>query len=107
MQRTLSDCEQYFGKRPIICARELTKAFEEWSLREPPPSYCSGSDPIAGEFVLVIGAEPTVERRQNPDDAEVAAVFGRITENNSDSRRDAIRKTGDDWGFRRGTCSTP
>ena len=99
IQRTLADCQQYFGKRPIICARELTKAFEEWS-HGTAAELLQRAGPDRGEFVLVIDAEPPLEEpTEKPDDARVAAVFGRITEIIGGSRREAIRKTGDELGI--------
>ena len=87
------------GERPIICARELTKAFEEWSLGTA-AELLQRVGPDRGEFVLVIGAERTLEVPVAiPDDARVAEIFGRITESNKGSRRDAIRKTGDELGI--------
>src|SRR5262245_51695832 len=53
IRRTLDDCQKYFGERPIIIARELTKAFEEW-LEGPPSSLLERLHSEKGEFALII-----------------------------------------------------
>jgi 16S rRNA (cytidine1402-2'-O)-methyltransferase len=98
IRRTLEECRQYLVKRQILIGRELTKTFEEWSigtaeqlLVHPPRER--------GEFVLV--ACPQVESELAgtiPTDAEIAIVFGQITDKNKVSRRAAIREAAESLG---------
>jgi 16S rRNA (cytidine1402-2'-O)-methyltransferase len=99
IRKTLTDCDLYFGKRPILLARELTKAFEEW-LRGPAESLLQQLSSERGEFVLLVEPVPEpVSRPEPPSDHEIARVFGRITETDRDSRRRAIRKVADQLGI--------
>lgn len=106
--RTLTDIRNYLVNRPIILARELTKAHEEWL-----------TDPVAplerGEFVIIIGqitennaalvpesgrmspvtSPPLVETQVDAD--KIAARFGEMTElRQFPSRRAAIKAVAED-----------
>jgi 16S rRNA (cytidine1402-2'-O)-methyltransferase len=91
LHRTLRDCLVYLGERPILAARELTKLHEQW-LAGNADSLLQRLPKPRGEFVLifcpVIGTPPTVI-----GDDDIVEVFGRTTESQLGSRRDAIRET--------------
>lgn len=109
--RTLSELQSILVKRPIIVAREVTKLHEEWrfwsndrgnpALTRPSTSVPeatsvptpSTSDPAPkGEFVLIVTPQVGTEVAK-PSDAEVATVFGRITETvGLPSRKAVIRE---------------
>jgi len=95
IERTLSD----LGDRPIILARELTKMHEEWWVGPADTFRDLGRD-ARGEFVFVATPlAPDQTPKQIPDDAEIAAVFGRTTELIDDSRREAIKATAERLGL--------
>jgi 16S rRNA (cytidine1402-2'-O)-methyltransferase len=93
IRRTLEDCRKYFGKRPIIMARELTKSFEEW-LEGPASSLLENLHSDRGEFVFVLAPLSNAETEiSTVADDQVAHVFGLITENGAGSRREAVKRT--------------
>jgi 16S rRNA (cytidine1402-2'-O)-methyltransferase len=99
LRRTLDDFGSYFGKRPIICARELTKIFETWD-EGSADELKNRLAEERGEFVLVIGpAAGPPSYPPDVSDASIADVFGRLTEINAGSRRDAIRQTARELGL--------
>jgi 16S rRNA (cytidine1402-2'-O)-methyltransferase len=91
IQKTLKELAGYFGNRPILLARELTKLHEQWlegftSALEMKPGE------LRGEFVFVLGPAPKAGNQMiPPDDSEIALVFGQITEHPHGTRRQAIR----------------
>jgi len=73
IERTLNDLSFYLVNRQTIVCRELTKINEElveW-----------GNNPVKyiGEFVVVVGGSAT-EIEADPDEVEVAVLFGQIEE---------------------------
>jgi 16S rRNA C1402 (ribose-2'-O) methylase RsmI len=82
------------AKRPIIIARELTKAHEEW---------LNGSDdvPERGEFVVIFGQITEYDgSTMHFDDAQIAVLFGQITESAAfDSRRAVIKAVATELGL--------
>jgi 16S rRNA (cytidine1402-2'-O)-methyltransferase len=76
IERTLNDSSKYLVNRQIIVCRELTKINEElveWNNRSIKP---------LGEFVVVVGGSST-ELEDDPDEVEVAVIFGQIEESTS------------------------
>jgi 16S rRNA (cytidine1402-2'-O)-methyltransferase len=98
--RTLQECGSYFGKRPIIMARELTKTFEQW-LEGTADQLLGHLASGRGEFVFVVGpVDPAKSAPAMASDDEVAVKFGLITEIiHAGSRRDAIRRAGIELGM--------
>jgi 16S rRNA (cytidine1402-2'-O)-methyltransferase len=73
IERTLNDLSFYLVNRQTIVCRELTKINEElveW-----------GNNPVKyiGEFVVVVGGS-AAEIEADPDEVEVAVLFGQIEE---------------------------
>jgi 16S rRNA (cytidine1402-2'-O)-methyltransferase len=76
IERTLNDTAQYLVNRQIIVCRELTKINEElveWNKTTTKP---------LGEFVVVVGGSGT-ELDDDPDEVELATLFGQIEESTS------------------------
>lgn len=76
IERTLNDSAQYLVNRQIIVCRELTKINEElvnWDNKSVKP---------LGEFVVVVGGS-AAELEDDPDEVEVAVLFGQIEESTS------------------------
>ena len=93
--RTLDDTRLYLAERPILVARELTKAHEQWTSAEELPV-------VRGEFVVIIGQKTEISRGVqcnkpyltiSPDnDAEIQRIFGDLTESAAlPSRRAAVK----------------
>jgi len=104
---TLAELRANLVDRPIITARELTKAHEEWCFLPPsfeteapgsqtePPALPSGQSPISrGEFVVILApGNPVDAEGPVPTDAQITVLFGQITDITvAGSRRDAIRE---------------
>jgi 16S rRNA (cytidine1402-2'-O)-methyltransferase len=115
IRRTMDYLSHELVNRPIILARELTKAHEQWLFGDRQPTE-------RGEFVIIIGqttkstetaagrSQETVggglqslargvedghgQHLQSVEDVRVAAIFGELTESGQfTSRRAAIRAT--------------
>ena len=113
--RTLAEVRSYLVERPIILARELTKAHEEWTFlaAEPPPASpdaetadetmasATASVESRGEFVVILA--PQAEATEQPiaaTDDEIGQLFGQTTEMTAfASRRHAIRAVADRLGL--------
>jgi 16S rRNA (cytidine1402-2'-O)-methyltransferase len=107
IERTLRDIRTLLADRPIIIAREVTKAHEEWLEGQ--------QDPVArGEFVIVIGQSPdkmsthavcysgadAVAEVSAPSDEAIASMFGELTKSNVlESRKAGIRAVADRLGL--------
>jgi len=69
--KTLSDFLEYFGDRPVVCAREMTKIYEEF--RRDPLSrlieYFTVHQP-KGEFVIVVQGNEQKRTRKSRYEAE-------------------------------------
>jgi 16S rRNA (cytidine1402-2'-O)-methyltransferase len=86
IRRLLADAASLLAERPILLAREVTKAHEEWLT-------ALDDVPERGEFVVVFGQmallTPAVAP---PHDKHIALVFGQLTNNTQpESRREAVR----------------
>ena len=92
IHHTLREAAPYFGIRPIVVARELTKVHQEF-IRGTASEVIERLHDAKGEFTLVVG--PATNARQNnhllsSDDA-VIREFCRLTESGAASRREAVR----------------
>jgi 16S rRNA (cytidine1402-2'-O)-methyltransferase len=91
--KTLADFAVFFGERPILLGRELTKLHESW-LQGSAKDILGALGQPQGEYVGILGPMPAAaDDSQRVDDAEIAAEFGRITENGAATRREAIKLT--------------
>jgi len=91
IRQALQEAHIYFANRPIYLARELTKTHEEW-LSGTAERLLASLSVERGEFVLVLGpAAPDSAVVDQPSDAEIADIFGQITNNEPGSRRDQLR----------------
>ena len=89
--RTLKEAAEYFGVRPIVVARELTKVHEEWYFADAVTAQGIVGEP-QGEFVVIIGPAPPAENAKPiVTDAEIAALFGQLTVADSPTRRAAVK----------------
>jgi len=94
IRKFLAESRHILVNRPIILARELTKAHEEWldGFAEVPER---------GEFVVVFGQTTNLKPTQvSPTDQEIAISFGRIAESESfGSRRAAAKVVAEELGI--------
>ena len=86
IRRLLAEAALMLVKRPILLAREVTKAHEQWLT-------ATDDFPERGEFVVIFGqstySSPAVAF---PKDEEIKLVFGQMTNNVSiGSRREAVK----------------
>jgi 16S rRNA (cytidine1402-2'-O)-methyltransferase len=97
--QTLGDLATILGNRPIIAGREVTKLHEEWKSGSATELASHFVEPT-GEFVFVIPArELTEEPADVPEDDEIYAIFGRLTENTAVSRREAVKQVAKSLGL--------
>jgi 16S rRNA (cytidine1402-2'-O)-methyltransferase len=92
IRQTLEEATPYFGNRPIMAARELTKIHQEFIHGTARELFDHLSDP-KGEFTVIVG--PAINVHQNiglrASDDQVAREFWRLTESGETSRREAVR----------------
>jgi 16S rRNA (cytidine1402-2'-O)-methyltransferase len=91
LHRTLRECPTYLGERPILAARELTKLHEQW-LAGNADALVRRLPKPRGEFVLIFCPVTDTSSTVVSDD-KIVDIFGRTTESQPGSRRDAIRET--------------
>jgi 16S rRNA (cytidine1402-2'-O)-methyltransferase len=86
--------------RPIMAARELTKVHEELAWGTPSELINRFRTP-QGEFTIVIPPADQAEKVVDPPtDAEIAALFGQITDTvATKSKKDAARLVGERLGL--------
>ena len=94
IKRFLTEAEELLAERPILLARELTKAHEEWL-------HTADGVVERGEFAIVIGQITNSKAGSREiDDAEVVVLFDQIAENASGlSRREALRIVAEQLGL--------
>lgn len=104
IRATLARLAVVFGNRPIVIARELTKAHEQWFNLVNDLNLDDAGDVLAerGEFVIILApgahSEP-IAPQHVPPDTEIAALFGQITAAGSPhSRRATIKAVADRLG---------
>jgi 16S rRNA (cytidine1402-2'-O)-methyltransferase len=101
IHRTLQQLGQSVGDCEIAICREMTKAHEELvigPISEALRSVRTGR----GEYSIVvrIGHKTDNVHPEPPEEADIAADFGRITESAGMSRRHAIRQIADKYGLK-------
>ena len=90
IEATLSEAAEVLGERPIVVARELTKAHQEFA-RGTAATVVGQMTAIRGEFTVVLGPRPTTKSdTAEVTDDEILVEFGRMGENGRLTRRDAI-----------------
>jgi 16S rRNA (cytidine1402-2'-O)-methyltransferase len=87
---TLLDAHTILGDRPIVVARELTKAHQEF-LRGPAASVVSQIKSTKGEFTVVVGPSISMDSEAVAvSDLQLAHEFGCMANAGGVSRREAI-----------------
>ena len=94
IKRFLAEAQQLLANRPILVARELTKAHEQWLNQ-------ADEVPERGEFVVILGQITNADESQPPpNDSEIALLFGQITDSKDVvSRRAAMKTVADELGL--------
>ena len=92
IRATLREASQYWGARPIMLAREVTKVHQEFIRGTATELFNRLSDP-RGEFTIIVGPAINVheENGLSVSDDEVVREFWRLTESGLVSRREAVR----------------
>ena len=97
--RTLAEGAAFWGNRPIVAARELTKIHQEL-LRGTARELSARIAEPRGEFTMVVG--PDIKVRDitdlNVSDDELTAQFGQYTENEGLGRRQAVSTVARKYG---------
>jgi 16S rRNA (cytidine1402-2'-O)-methyltransferase len=89
--KTLKEAELYFGSRPIVVARELTKVHQEF-LRGTASEVLAGLREPRGEFTILVGPRentPVLDETE-VSDRQLADEFGHATEISGLGRREAV-----------------
>jgi 16S rRNA (cytidine1402-2'-O)-methyltransferase len=96
---TLERVQREVGDKPIVVARELTKAHEE--LVVGPISHVLGQIKPQGEItvVLYIGQKTNTAHLEEMSDSALATEVGLMTESVGVSRRQAIQRIGLKYGM--------
>jgi 16S rRNA (cytidine1402-2'-O)-methyltransferase len=89
---TLEDMLQAFGNRVVALGRELTKTHEELVVR-PISQHLERSLEERGEFTVVVAGASTPEEtaKARPSAHRLSVEIGHLTENETLTRREAIR----------------
>ena len=88
--RCLDDCRSYFGTRPIVVGRELTKAHEEIRFMRSNDTTMPHLE-ARGEFTVVVGPAGPAPAAVAPNDATVWAKFQELaSQQPGATRRDLI-----------------
>lgn len=97
--RTLAELIDYFGNRPIVVGRELTKVHQEF-LRGTARELAERIGEPRGEFTVIVGPEEIVrEKPESPvSDEQLAHEFGHNTETMGLGRREAITSLARKYG---------
>jgi 16S rRNA (cytidine1402-2'-O)-methyltransferase len=95
----MSELARVLGERPIVVARELTKAHQEF-LRGTAQELAGAFEVPRGEFTLVVGpAQARPVTLAAPDQVAILAEFRHSTENVGLSRRSAINEVARRYGI--------
>ena len=87
---TLTEAKQYWGNRPIMVGRELTKVHQEFIHGTAGEVAQKLSSP-RGEFTVVLGPySPPQQQANDLIDGDVAAEFGKMADLQGLSRREAV-----------------
>ena len=97
--RTLTEAAVYFGNRPIVVGRELTKIHQEF-LRGTAQEVVSRLTTPRGEFTVVVGPGETASKTEvSPvSDEQLAVEFGQDTETAGLRRREAVARLARRYG---------
>ena len=96
--RTLSEMPKYFGERPILVAREMTKRHQQFILGLSTDIIGQITD-IRGEFTLVVGPAPVIPLSVvEVSDQEIFTEFGHITDCVGGGRRAAVSSLAKKYG---------
>jgi len=89
--RTLGEAAEYFGNRPIVVGRELTKVHQEF-LRGTSQEVAARLGEPRGEFTVIVGPAVNTNEMAAPavSDEQLADEFGHNTENMGLGRREAV-----------------
>ena len=88
--KTLSEMSAYFGDRPIVVAREITKLHQQF-LRGSAASIIGQLTSTKGEFTLVVGpSKPAGNAVPAVTDDQIFTEFGQITDKTPGSRRAVV-----------------
>lgn len=100
--KCLDECRLYFGIRPIVVGRELTKAHEEITMLRSSDIYRAQIEP-RGEFTVVVGpALAGVRAQGDVDDETVWQAFQELAEQQPGAtRRDLIAAVAAATGLKR------
>lgn len=90
----MREAATYWGNRPIVIARELTKVHQEF-LRGTAHELSTRLESPRGEFTVVVGPaqkikSPVVTTTGREFDEDVRIAFGLLTESGEIGRRSAI-----------------
>jgi 16S rRNA (cytidine1402-2'-O)-methyltransferase len=87
---TLHELQQVIGDQPVVVARELTKTHEEL-VRGPISWVLSRFERPIGEFTIVVNGRqiPEICVSRDPNDADLVAEVGELTNNLGVSPREA------------------
>lgn len=100
VRRTLAQAADKLGEQPIVAARELTKAFEEWVVQPISKQLDHFSEP-RGEFVIVVPQRDSkVGGQDAPDDASIIGEFGDMTNNDNMKPKAAARAIAAKYGLK-------
>jgi len=91
IQATLNEAAQYFGNRPIVLGRELTKLHQEF-LRGTAVSLAEELADARGEFTVVVGPSVNALHQQEilSSDEELANQFWQMASTPGVTRRSAL-----------------
>ena len=88
---TLHAAGRYFGDRPIIVARELTKLHQEYIRANRVADIIGQMTTGRGEYTVVIGPQAThADASPTMADSEIATEFGQVAKNGAMSRRQVV-----------------
>lgn len=89
--KTLSEIATYFGDRPILIAREMTKLHQQLIRSSADMALVGQMTDFKGEFTLVVGPARQASRAvTQATDQEIFVKFGQITNNEGTDRRKAV-----------------
>ena len=96
IRETLQDVLATFGNITVALARELTKAHEELVIRSASEHIQRLGEP-RGEYTLVL-SRAVSPAPAPPDEAQIVAEFGELTNSENRSRREALRTLSRKYG---------
>src|SRR5690606_9311208 len=99
LRKTLTQARNILGVQPIMVARELTKAFEEW-VERPIDEFLRGNAEPRGEFVVVVPPRMRQDSGKDaPTAASLAAEFGELTKNGDWKPKEAAKAIAAKYGL--------